>query len=83
MKKKLLALSLVIGLGLSIVGCNNNHNVKADETDIPKQFEVMSKEVFNTNNIDKELLIIVKHKETGKKFVIFQGYRKGGICPLD
>jgi hypothetical protein len=33
-------------------------------------------------NQDDEL-IIVKEKSTGKRFVLFKGYRKGGIAPLD
>jgi len=79
MKKRIISL-LILGLSIGMVGCGDKTQIEKGKEEIPQQFEVLSNE--RTNNIHGGLMI-VKHKETGKRFIIFYGDRRGGICPLD
>ena len=79
MKKRILSL-LILGLSIGMVGCGGEKQVEKGKEEIPKQFEVLSNESIGVAYGE---LIIVKHKETGKKFIIYDGGRNGGICPLD
>lgn len=83
MKKKIISL-LILGLSIGMVGCGGEKQVKEDKEEIPQQFEILSdKRVENEDGHCCFDLIIVKHKETGKRFIIYDDYRRGGICPLD
>lgn len=83
MKKKIISL-LVLGLSIGMMGCGGEKPVKEDKEEIPQQFEMLSNErVENEDGYCCFDLIIVKHKETGKRFIIYDDYRRGGICPLD
>ena len=78
MKKKIIGV-LILGLSLGFTGCGGKVGSRKDVKDeIPQQFEVLSDE-----RIDYGGVMIVKHRGTGKRFIIFHGDRKGGICPLD
>ena len=81
MKKKIIGV-LILGLSLGFMGCGDKIGSRKDVKDeIPQQFEVLSDERINCGFSGK--LIIVRHKETNKRFIIYTGGRKGGICPLD
>ena len=80
MKKKIIGV-LILGLSLGFMGCGDKIGSRKDVKDeIPQQFEVLSDERINCGFSG---LMIVKHKETGKRFIIFHGDKRGGICPLD
>jgi hypothetical protein len=78
MNKQIIGLILVGIVSLSLIGCGEQqtYGTKTNNTD---NFTVLSDD--NLNQDDE--LIIVKEKSTGKRFIIFKGYRKGGITPLD
>lgn len=83
MKEKIISL-LILGLSIGMMRCGGGKPVKEDKEEIPQQFEMLSNErVENEDGYCWFDLIIVKHKETGKRFIIYDDYRKGGICPLD
>jgi hypothetical protein len=74
---KKIILTILVILSISMTGCKPN-------VISTQEFEVISRQNikdFTGSNYDE--LYIVVHKDTGKKFVIFKGYRKGGIAPLD
>lgn len=49
-----------------------------------EDFEVVSKQrLANITDDGADEFFILKHKETGKRFILFKGYQKGGITPLD
>lgn len=75
--KKLLVILLVLVLVLS--GCTGKKTEETNE-DIKdsKAFEVESSDGFGLGNV-----YVIRHKETGKRFIIYSGYQKGGIAPLD
>lgn len=73
--RRLIAFVLVIGI-LFFIGCSIESEAYNEGA-----FELISKENLAGSADDK--LIVVRHKETGKRFVIYQGYKKGGIQPLD
>lgn len=78
MNKKLIALLLIIITLLT--GCMAVET-SYEEVD-KKEFEILSEEGLYNDNFNDNLTI-VRHKETGKRFVIYSGARKGGIAPLD
>lgn len=80
MKKKIIGV-LILGLSLGFTGCADKTEDKTNVKDENlNQFEVLSN--GNIGSFRGEL-IIVRHKETNKRFIIYIGDRKGGICPLD
>lgn len=82
MRKKIIILMTICMIGV-LSGCSNNEgSTGAVEIDT-KQFEVLSNESLGTVGDSDDELIIIKHKETGKRFIIYKGFRKGGITPLD
>lgn len=81
MKKKTIGV-LILGLSLGFTGCRDKVGSRKDVKDeIPQQFEVLSQEQPADDYYFD--LTIVRHKETGKRFIIYREGRKGGICPLD
>ena len=81
MKKKIIGV-LILGLSLGFTGCRDKVGSRKDVKDeIPQQFEVLSQEQPANDKIFD--LIIVRHKETNKRFIIYRQEGKGGICPLD
>jgi hypothetical protein len=88
MKKKFLG-TLILGVitGILITGCvDSNSNInKVQAEDVSNKFEILSKEDIHIDSgiNDDDRLLIVKCKENGKRFVLYKGYRKGGIAPLD
>lgn len=60
---------------LWINGCNDSTTTVYNNSN----FDVTSIDKINTTG----RLITIKHKETGKRFVIYKEGYKGGICQLD
>jgi len=80
MNKKITKLvALLLTMITLLTGCVLAQITSGSCEDVDKkEFEVLSEE-----DIDNGNLTIVRHKKTGKRFVIYTGYRKGGITPLD
>lgn len=78
MRKKISSILLISIISLSLIGCDEQSTAttKTINTD---NFTVLSDDGLNQD----DELIIVKEKSTGKRFIIFKGYRKGGITLLD
>jgi len=74
---KLVALLLIMTMLLA--GCVKVETTSRNEEVDKKEFEILSEDHFH----DNLHLTVVRHKETGKRFIIYTGYRKGGITPLD
>lgn len=62
-----------------ISGCGNSATTVYNNSN----FDIESIDEVNTTNITNARLMVVKHKETGKRFVIYREGYKGGICQLD
>lgn len=87
MKKKIIGLLIMSSICFSMVGCSikvDAHKVdeQKQKVDVPNQFETISQERVGSEYYDDEI-ILIKHKETGKRFIIYNGGSKGGIVPLD
>lgn len=79
MKNKIIKILSIATICLTacfwISGCGNDTSTVYNDSN----FDIES--IDKTNATGR--LIIVKHKETGKRFVVYKEGYKGGICQLD
>lgn len=80
MKKKIAIILLLIS-SLSLIGCQGNSTKEESSKD--KRFIVLCKEKFLEQYNGSCEIIRVKDKVTGEEFIIYNGYRKGGITKAD
>ena len=94
MKKKIIGLLIMSSICFNMVGCSikvdaqkqkvdvpkQKVDAQKQKVDVPKQFETISQERVGSYS---DNVIIIKHIETGKRFIIYKGDSKGGIVPLD
>lgn len=81
MKKKIAIILLLIS-SLSLIGCQDS-STKKEESNKDKRFIVLCKEKFLEQYNGSCEIIRVKDKVTGEEFIIYNGYRKGGITKAD
>lgn len=74
----------IVSLVMILVGCTKN-NAETEEAanEIEKEFEVIhSERIEGTGNVDDSIYIL-KHKKTGRQFILYKGYYKGSIIQID
>lgn len=83
MKRKFIKVFFAIMFaGAILFGCGQAGPQTAQAVNDPA-FEIVSQERIDIKGYMDSKLTVVKHKETGKRFVIYTGDKKGGIVPLD
>ncbi len=72
----------IVSLVMFLVGCTKN-NAGTEENKIEKEFEVVhSERLEGTGNVDDSIYIL-KHKKTGRQFILYKGYHEGSIIQID
>lgn len=76
---------LIVFINMMITGCAKSKDISTtNENKLKNEFEIISQETIKLDGeIGDNYLAVVKHNKTGKMFVIYTGYRKGGIAPLN
>lgn len=72
--------TLLLLMSMLFTGCTEVEKTSGNEGANKEEFEVISEDNLHKNSIR---LTVVHHKETGKRFVIYSGHKRGGIAPLD
>lgn len=79
MKKKLLSLLVVSILSIGIIGCGENSTTIYNNKIETDNFIVISEDILNAN----DSIITIEDKNTGKRYIIYKGYQKGGIVSIN
>ncbi|KOY65498.1 hypothetical protein [Clostridium sporogenes] len=85
-KKTIAILILGVMIGIGVTGCMNSDNDSAvirvkgvSATEINSNIV----EVVGHQKLKSDELFILKDKETGKKFMLFKGYRQAGLTQIN
>lgn len=79
MKRAIIA-AIILSMSM-LVSCTDKEDIYHIEKE--KEFNVLSSESISGKGTTDDVIIIIEHKETGNKYIIYKGYRKGGITPLN
>ncbi|BAO05230.1 hypothetical protein CF067_17555 [Clostridium sporogenes] len=85
-KKTIAILILGVMIGIGVTGCMNSDNDSAViRVEGVSATEINSNivEVVGHQKLKSDELFILKDKETGKKFMLFKGYRQAGLTQIN
>lgn len=82
--KRMIIAIFVLSMSI-LTSCTDKEKIYYIEKDIEKdkEFNILSKESILSDGVADDEIIIIEHKETGNKYIVYRGYRKGGITPLN